>query len=210
MKGPDNSSGGDAEVALSGPTSVTLLEQVKRGDPYAWERLLKLYRPLVLWWCRGKVRPREDAEDVAQEVFETVFRRIDEFTKQPERGGFRAWLRAIAYHKVGDYWRRVRDRPAAAGGSDAQERLAEVPDALGDDSAADPDPSERCILLRSALELVRAEFQPNTWEAAWRTSVDARPAEDVAKALGMTTAAVYIAKSRVLKRLREEMAHLLE
>jgi RNA polymerase sigma-70 factor (ECF subfamily) len=189
---------------------VTLLEQVQGGDRHGWQRLVALYRPLVLWWCRGKVASREDAEDVAQEVFQAVFRRIDEFTKQPQRGGFRAWLRAITHHKLGDYFRRARHQPAAAGGSQAQELLAELPAGHGEASSSDDGVSERCLLLRAALELVRPEFQPRTWEAAWKAAVEGQAAAAVAEALGMTVAAVYIAKSRVLKRLRQELDTLLD
>jgi RNA polymerase sigma-70 factor (ECF subfamily) len=143
-------------------------------------------------------------------VFQTVFSKIDTFTKRPHPGSFRGWLRQITYHKVGDYLSRKRRRPAAAGGSDARKILAEVADAAGGDSSADAARSERAVLLRSALELVRPEFKPNTWEAAMRTAVDGQPAADVAAALGLQTNAVYIAKSRVLKRLREEMDTLLD
>jgi RNA polymerase sigma-70 factor (ECF subfamily) len=207
MKGPDNSSSGDSEASPASATSVTLLDKARQGDHPSWERLLTLYRPLVLWWCRARVASREDAEDVAQEVFTTVFGRLGEFTKS---GSFRGWLKTITYHKLGDHFRCASKQPTAAGGSEAQERLAEVPDLGGDDAPSEVSPSERCLLLRSALDLVRGEFEVTTWQAAWQTAVEGRPAADVAAALGLTTAAVYIAKSRVLKRLREELAHLLD
>jgi RNA polymerase sigma-70 factor (ECF subfamily) len=209
VKGPDNSSPSDGDPSPSSSTSLTLLEQVKQGDRHGWERLVALYRPLLLWWCRGQVARREDAEDVAQEVFQTVFRRIDEFTRQPGQGGFRAWLRAITRHKLGDYFRRAGHQLAAAGGGAAQELLAELPAESGDSSSEEA-ASERCLVLRSAMELVRAEFQPRTWEAAWKAAVEGQAASAVAEALGMTTAAVHIAKSRVLKRLRQELDTLLD
>lgn len=210
MNDADNVPGRDGTAAHSNSTSLTLLERIKQGDQHSWQRLMKLYRPLVLWWCRAKLTCREDAEDIAQEVFQTVFRRMGEFTKQHEHGSFRAWLRTITYHKVGDHLRQVHQQPAAAGGSDAQQRLAEVPEEHGADSSADEGPPERSILLHSAMEVVRPEFQATTWMAAMRTAVEGQRPAEVAEALGMTPAAVYVAKSRVLKRLREELAHLLD
>jgi RNA polymerase sigma-70 factor (ECF subfamily) len=209
MKDAGNSSNRSRNSSPSTTTSVTLIEQVKQGDAQSWERLMKLYSPLILWWCRTRGTRREDAEDIAQNVFKTLFKRLPDFTKQQLCGSFRAWLRTITHHKVGDHLRRTRNRPAAAGGSDAQEILAELPDEVGDDSSAKDDPSERVILLRSAMELVRPEFEPHTWEAAMRTAVEGQSPSDVAAALGMTPSAVYTAKSRVLKRLREELDMLL-
>jgi RNA polymerase sigma-70 factor (ECF subfamily) len=210
MKGSDNSSDREAEATPSSSTSATLIEKVKQGDRQSWERLMTLYRPLVQWWCRSRVTRREDAEDIAQDVFKAVFRKIDTFTKRQHHGGFRAWLRKITYHKIGDYLSGIRKQPAAAGGSDAQEILAELPDEFGDDSSTNEEPSERVILLHSALELIRPEFESKTWEAAMRTLLEGQPTADVAAALGMTTNAVLIAKSRVLTRLREEMGTLLD
>jgi RNA polymerase sigma-70 factor (ECF subfamily) len=206
MKGADNSSGREEDALQSRSTSVTLLEQVKQRDKPSQERLMDLYRPLVLYWCRAKgVHRHQDTEDLTQEVFATVFSKIGGFTKGEQPGSFRAWLRSITRNKVGDYIRKARHWPSAAGGSEAQAILAEVPDPSGEGISADEDSVERGILHHSALELLRQEFEPKTLEAARRTVVDGQGAAAVAAALGMTANAVFIAKSRVLKRLREEM-----
>jgi RNA polymerase sigma-70 factor (ECF subfamily) len=210
MKGPDNSSNRDGNASQANLTSATLIEKVKQGETESWERLMKHYRQLVLWWCAGKVAGPEDADEIAQEVFTTVFTNIGAFTRREQGGGFRAWMRAITRNKLGDYLRRSRNRPAAVGGSDAQAILVEVPADEAQASSADDGATERVILLRSALEEVRPEFEPNTWNAAMRTAVEGQPAADVAAALGMTPAAVYIAKSRVLARLRQELGDLLD
>jgi RNA polymerase sigma-70 factor, ECF subfamily len=210
MKGSDPSTPRDGEVLKSNSTSTTLIDDIKQGDRDKWELLMRLYRPLVLYWCRGKVKRQEDTEDLVQEVFTTIFQTIGEFTKQPHRGAFRAWLKQITRYKILEYWKKAGNQPAGAGGSEAQERLAEVLDPFADDSSADEDASERCILLRSAKELIRPEFERNTWEAAMRTAEDGQPAADVADALGISPAAVYTAKSRVLTRLRQVMDDLLE
>jgi len=189
-------------------TSASLLDKVKQGDAAGWQRLMGLYRPLVLWWCRHQVARREDAEDVVQEVLATVLARVGEFERQ-RPGSFRAWLKAITQFKLLEYWKETRQQPVAAGGSEAKEILEQLPDQPLDQDAADNDVSERRILLRSALELLQPEFEPKTWAAALK-AVQGQPAAGVAADLGMTRDAVYIAKSRVLARLRKEMAQLLD
>jgi RNA polymerase sigma-70 factor, ECF subfamily len=174
----------------------------------AWERLEFLYTPLVRWWCRrhGVSRP-QDVEDVTQEVFATVAAKLAEFTKGPV-GSFRSWLYTITRYKAGDHYRRTRDRPAAVGGSEARARLEELPETT-DGSAEEEPASERAILVRRALELLRPEVQPRTWEAVWRVTVEGQAPAEVAAALGMTAGAVHTAKSRLLARLRALLTDLL-
>jgi RNA polymerase sigma-70 factor (ECF subfamily) len=177
-------------------TSTTLLAQAQAGDALAWQRLQLLYTPLVRCWCRrqGVVAP-QDVEDVTQEVLAGVAGKIGGFTKGAA-GSFRSWLYTITRHKAVDHYRRSHGQPGAAGGSDAQQRLEELPEALSTSSTAADLLSERAILVRRALELVRPEFQPRTWEAAWRVTVDGKSPAEVAAALGMTAGAVHTAKSR--------------
>jgi len=184
-------------------TSTALLAQAKAGDALAWQRLEFLYTPLVRWWCRRHgVSAPQDVEDVTQEVLAAVAMKIGEFT-QGQAGSFRSWLCTITRHKAVDHYRRTRGQPAAAGGSSAQQHLQELPEAVSGSSTADDLLSERAILVRRALELVRPEFQPRTWDAAWRVTVDGQSPAEVGAALGMTAGAVHTAKSRVLGRLRE-------
>jgi RNA polymerase sigma-70 factor, ECF subfamily len=184
-------------------TSTTLLAQAKAGDALAWRRLEFLYTPLVRWWCRRHgVSAPQDAEDLTQEVLAAVAMNIGGFTKG-QAGSFRSWLYTITRHKAADHYRRTCGKPAAAGGSSAQLRLQELPEALSGSSTAEDLLSERAILVRRALELVRPEFQPRTWEAAWRVTVDGQGPAEVGAALGMSAGAVHTAKSRVLGRLRE-------
>jgi RNA polymerase sigma-70 factor (ECF subfamily) len=189
-------------------TSTSLLDQVKVGDGAGWQRLTALYRPLVLWWCRQRVSRYEDAEDLTQEVFATVLTRIGDFDRQ-HRGSFRAWLKTITQFKLLEYWKQRQHHPAAAGGSDARQALEQTPDPHAASSLADDEVSERRILLQSALELIRPEFEPRTWQAAMRV-LEGQPAATVAADLGITRNAVFIAKSRVLARLRKEQAELFE
>ena len=199
----------DSERLPSNATRTTLLDQAKMGDAIAWQRLGFLYTPLVRWWCRrhGVWQP-QDVEDVIQEVFLAVAGKLAGFTKGPA-GSFRSWLYAITRHKAQDYYRRRRARPAATGGSAAQDRLEELPEASSENSVAEHRVSERAILVRRALEMVRPEFQPRTWQATWQVVVAGQRPAEVAAALGMSAGAVYTAKSRVLGRLRELLSDLL-
>jgi RNA polymerase sigma-70 factor (ECF subfamily) len=186
-----------------------LLDQAKVGDAVAWQRLEFLYTPLVRWWCRrhGVWQP-QDVEDVTQEVFLAVAGKLAGFTKGPA-GSFRSWLYTITRHKAQDHYRRRRARPAATGGSAAQDRLEKLPETTSENSVTEHRVSERAILVRRALEMVRPEFQPRTWQAAWQVVVEGQRPVEVAAALGMSAGAVYTAKSRVLGRLRELLSDLL-
>lgn len=181
----------------------SLLARVRTNDQAAWEQLVSRYYRLVYGWCRrASLRP-DDAADVCQEVFRSVAGSLGNFRRSRDGDTFRGWLRRITQRRISDHRHKQQEQPQAEGGSDAQERLLEV---AQDGSSAS---SVRCVWssrLAQALEVVRCEFEPTTWQAFWRATVDQEPAADVAAALGLTANAVYLAKSRVLRRLREEMS----
>lgn len=187
---------------------MSLLQQVKAQDQRAWERLVHLYGPLVYSWCRKAGLQPADAADVGQEVFRAVARKVVEFRRDEAGGSFRGWLRTIARNKIRDFARRGSARVQGEGGSEAQDALLQVP--LDEpDGPEQLDPEEDRLLYHRALGLLRAEFKGPTFQAFWRVAVeDERPA-DVAAALGLSVNAVYLAKSRVLRRLRDEFAGLL-
>jgi RNA polymerase sigma-70 factor, ECF subfamily len=210
MKESGVESGGpqDGDGPPPSATPSSLLERLRSpNDEPAWGRLLELYGPTVEGWCRRAGLPAEDADDIRQEVFRAVARGIAAFRRDRPDGSFRGWLYAITRRRLLDHWRRAGRQPRAAGGTDAQDRLLELP-AEEPPGSQDAAAAARSVYLR-CVELVRAEFEGRTWEAFWRATVDGRPPAEVAAELGMTPGAVYIAKSRVLKRLREEFAGLL-
>lgn len=185
--------------------SVTLFERVRSGQPAAWERLLDIYSPLVYGWCRRCGLQVAEAADIAQEVFTAVHARLGDFSFQPGLGGFRGWLRAITHHKLGD-WLRAQRRPEhAQGGTQARDRLEALAD-LPESSSVEDEARDRQILIERVLELVRCEFEPRTWQAFCRVVLDGRLPADIALETGMTVQAVYKAKSRILCRLRQELA----
>ena len=165
-----------------------------------------LYYPLVCRWCASKGLQPHDSVDVAQEVFVAVARNIQRFRRETEDDSFCAWLRTITMSKMKDYWRRQEKQAKSIGGSEARRWLAEIPEGAGEEVEASAGVDDEVIVVRAALDALSIEFEPRTWKAFWRVSVDGQPAVEVAKELGTTANAVYLAKSRVLRRLREELS----
>jgi RNA polymerase sigma-70 factor (ECF subfamily) len=201
------------KIQASGPpdadaTSLSLLRRLKANDAAAWDRLVILYAPLVYYWCRRLNLPDQDAPDVFQDVFQSVAARIDVFRKEQPGDTFRGWLRTITQNKVYDHFRRLGREPHGAGGTEAHARLAQVPFA-DDHEAVDEDQAYQQLIHR-ALELIRNEFTPRTWQAFWRVVVEGRRPVDVAQEMEMRPGTVRVAKSRVLQRLRQELGELLD
>ena len=192
----------------SSATSRSLLERVKADDESAWEAVLGLYGPLVYRWLRRWDLPEHEAADVFQDVFGALAKHVGGFRKTSKSDTFRGWLHRITDNKVRDHLRKLGREPGGEGGTEAQMRLASLPEVLppdGDDSIAE---HEDVRLLRAAVDLIRGEFEERTWQAFWLTAVEGRTPVEAASELGMSAGAVRVAKSRVLKRLREELGGL--
>jgi len=209
-----NERGSSDERASSGTsTSRSLLADARLADPAAWERLARLYAPLVASWCHRWGVPGQDVGDLLQDVFSAVARHLDGFRKDRPSDTFRGWLLTIARNKTHDYFRRRAQEPAAAGGTDASIRFRDLldphagveaidlPNELADDAIAND-------ILRRALETIRGEFHERTWQAFWGVAVEGRSAADVAADLNMQPGTVRVSKSRVLLRLRRELGDL--
>jgi RNA polymerase sigma-70 factor (ECF subfamily) len=198
----------NAESARDQDTPLSLLDRARAHDPQAWQRLLELYRPLVLSWCARSGVNATDAEDVAQEVFTAAAGALDRFRRDRPGDTFRGWLRVIARNQIAMLFRRDRGTPQAEGGSSAWQTLQGVIDPLpgpGDDEAV-----ELGELYQRATQLIRGEFEERTWRAFELTVIEDRAPADVAQELDMTVNNVRQAKSRVLRRLREEIGDLLD
>ena len=197
----DGSRYGAAEPAS---ISSTLLDQIRARRPEAWQRLVDLYGPVVYRWCRQLGVGRADAADVVQEVFAAVAVAAGRFHRETPEQSFGAWLRTVTRSKVCDHFRR-RGTLEAEGGTDAQQRLLNLPESADESRSLSAPLATDTRFVRRALDVVRAEFEPRTWEAFWRIAVDGQSPGETAAAMQLSLSAVYQAKSRVLRRLRREL-----
>lgn len=189
-------------------TRVTLLNRLKDGaDADAWHEFVHLYGPVVYGFARKRGLQDADAADLMQEVLRSVARNAERMEYDPKRGTFRGWLYTVTRNKIYNFLNGQRNRPRGSGDSAAQERLDSIAD-RDNDREDDWELEYQRQLAAKAMELVKDEFQPNTWQAFWRTAVEGRAAQEVGDELKMTPGAVYVAKSRVLARLREEAQRL--
>jgi RNA polymerase sigma-70 factor (ECF subfamily) len=196
---------GGERSSNSTATSRTLLERLRADDAAAWDRLVALYAPLVYRWCRRWDLPEQEIADILQDVFQAVAMHIASFRKSDGGDTFRGWLRTIARNKVRDHFRKLGREPGGAGGTDAQIRLSWLPASpLPEEDDSGDHQADRGVIGR-ALDLIRGEFEERTWRAFWLTAVEDRAPKEVALELGMSPGAVRVAKSRVLRRLREEL-----
>lgn len=187
--------------------STTLLGRVRTRDAQAWQQLVALYGPLIYHWARKAHLSEADAADIVQDVFVAVHQRVAVFEREQEGGTFRGWLRQITRFKVSDCLRRQAKQPEAEGGTEANQRIETAADPLAEDDAAEQ-ASEIAGLTQRALELIRGDFTESTWRAFQLTALEGRAIEDVSRELNLSTGAIYIARTRVHKRLREELEGL--
>ena len=197
-------------AAEPGSISSTLLDQIRARRPEAWQRLVDLYGPVVYRWCRQLGVGRADAADVVQEVFAAVAAGAVRFRRETPEHSFGAWLRTITRSKVCDHFRRRRGLLDAEGGTDAQQRLLNLPEPAEESLSLSAPLATDTRFVHRALEVVRAEFEPRTWDAFWRIAVDGQSPAEAAAAMRMSLSAVYQAKSRVLRRLRRELSDSAE
>ncbi|MCA9248447.1 MAG: RNA polymerase sigma factor [Planctomycetales bacterium] len=188
-------------------TSPTLVQRVKARDAEAWSRLCDVYSPLVFAWVRRAGISIDDAPDVVQEVFRAVLAGIDGFRRERAEDTFRGWLLVVTRNEIRGWYRRRQKQVATGeGGTDAALQLVQLATWVdSDDEAAElaNDPGAESELIRRAADLVRQDFQTQTWQAFWRATVEGHAAADVAQDLQMSAGAVRQAKFRVLARLRE-------
>jgi RNA polymerase sigma-70 factor (ECF subfamily) len=184
-------------------TPASLLERLRqRGDPQAWDRFVKLYSPLLLFWARQTGLQASDAADLVQDVFVVLLRKLPEFHYDRQKS-FRGWLHTVVVNKFRE-WRR-RAVPVTTEGAEALDEVVAL-----DEFSAFQEEEYRRNLVQRALELLRPEFPERVWQAFWEYAVRGRPPDEVAAELGLRTGSIYAAKSRVMTRLREEVSGLLD
>ena len=179
-------------------TPPSLLDQIRTSpSKEAWQRLVSLYAPLLHHWAMRAGCGRDDADDLVQEVFLVLVHKLPDFEYDPRRT-FRGWLRTVTINK----WREKQRQKA--------------PRAMtwGDDPTFDPaedfwEKDYRTFLVRRALDLMKTDF-PDTWQACSEIIMEGRKVAEVAAERGMTANALYQAKFRILTRLRQELANMVD
>jgi RNA polymerase sigma-70 factor (ECF subfamily) len=191
-------------------TSASLLERLSdRPDGAAWRRLVDLYTPLLRGWLGRHGLQACDVEDLVQDVLAVVVRELPHFRHNRRTGAFRRWLRTILVHRLRDFWRARQLRPQPAGGDRWQHLLEHLSDPDDPLSRLWDEEHDRHV-VRLLLERIEGDVTPSTWQAFRRVVVEGRDEETVAAELGLSVNAVFIAKSRVLSRLRREGDGLLD
>jgi RNA polymerase sigma factor (sigma-70 family) len=174
-------------------------------DEVAWREFVELYEPLVYRLARGKGLQDSDARDICQEVLHAVARAAERWDSDPARGSFRGWLSRVTRNLVINFLAR-REEPGT-GRTSMVELLEAQP--KNDLSVSDLfDVEFRRRVFHWAAEKVEKDFTKDTWQAFWRSAVDGETPGQVAQDLGMSIGAVYIARSRVMARLRKQVEHI--
>jgi len=176
------------------------------ADADAWDDFIAVYAPLVYRLARRRGLQPADADDVVQDVLAAVARSVEGWLGTATRGPFRAWLLTIARNITVNALTRRKHRPLASGTSDAAEMLLQQADSNGD-LESQIDLEYRRELFRWAAQKVCEGVTERTWQAFWRSTIDEQSVATVAKQLEMSMGSVYIARSRVMARLREMVAH---
>jgi RNA polymerase sigma-70 factor (ECF subfamily) len=177
-------------------TQLSLLVRLRQSDdPSAWDRFVDLYTPLLYYWGRQAGLQEPDVADLVQDVFQILVRKLPTFTYDPRRT-FRGWLRTILVNQWRTSLRRRTEQPCEL--ADEAIDAADRPDDVIEKEYRD-------YLVARALQVMKTDFQATTWQACWEHVARGRPVNEVADELGITVKAVYLAKARVLRRLREEL-----
>jgi RNA polymerase sigma-70 factor (ECF subfamily) len=172
------------------------------ADVAAWDEVVAVYGPLVFRMAQKQGLQPTDAEDAVQEVFAAVARSVDQWTQQSHKGRFRSWLLGITRNIAINILTRRPQGTVGQGGADTHPLLADIP-VTDNPLSGQFDLEYRREVYRWAAEQVRLAVSPATWNAFQLTHVEAMPIAKAAQQLGTSVGNVYIARSRVMKRLRE-------
>lgn len=185
-------------------TRASLILRIRNPlDAQAWSEFVQLYAPLLHSYAMKNHLQDADAADLAQDTLRLVLRAAPEFIYEPAKGSFRGWLFTIARNEIRKFVTRKGSKLRGTGDSEVRELLSEVP-------AEEPDEGEwdreyQLNLFHWAARRVQAEFRDASWQAFWRTVVNGERIENVSRDLGISAGAVYIARSRVTARIRQEI-----
>lgn len=174
-----------------------------RSDHGAWREFMNLYGPVVYGFGRKRGLQDADAADLMQDVMRSVANSIGQLDYDRERGSFKGWLFTVTRNKLLNFVSARRIRPLATGDSSTNQMLNSHPDANDVSEIWELEYQRRLAAL--AMDRIKSEFQEKSWRAFWMTAVDGIAAAEVAKEIGISPGAIYVAKSRILARLKEEV-----
>lgn len=188
-------------------TRNTLILQAGAGVPEAWTELDNLYRPFIHgWFYRQGVAPT-DIDDLSQEVMKTLFQELPSFEHSGKNGAFRSWLRAICMNRLLGYRRSLKTKGQPVGGTDFHSLIQNLPNEK--DLEAKWDVEHQQALLRYLFKRIEPQFEDRTMFIFRRLMLDQRTVDEVSAELSISRSNVYLTRSRVLKRLREEALDFL-
>ena len=189
-----------SDIPITQPTLLLRIRDTE--DEASWERFVKIYTPLVFGYCRKRGLQEADASDVAQEVMRTVAQSINRFDYNKKKGTFRGWLLTVTRNKLLKYFSKLQKQPIGTGRTTIQTKLEETPDAV---ETAHWNHAYQQRLFQWASGEVKEEFAEKTWSAFWLAAVENQSSQKIATDLQMSLGAVYIAKSRVIARIRKQI-----
>jgi RNA polymerase sigma factor (sigma-70 family) len=191
-------------------TRVSLVRRLNNAaDHEAWNEFTAIYEPLLLRLLRRDGLQESDALDICQQVLAAVARDVDRWKPDGRDRTFRRWLFQIARNRVIKFLNGERKRARGVGGSGAHAALEQVPDKGESLSEVFAREYRQQLLLRAA-EAIQAEFREATWDAFWLTAIDGYQIVDVADRLGMSVGSVYVARSRIMARLRSKVREITD
>lgn len=188
-------------------TRASLLVQIRDGANHrAWQEFVQLYGPVVYGFARKRGLQDADAADLMQDVLRSVSTAIGRLDYDRQQGTFRGWLFTITRNKIFNFVAARKIRPQGSGDTTTNRLLDAQPGDSGGSDAWELEYQRR--LAGIAMDRIKAEFQEKTWQAFWLTAVEGQGAADVARRIGLSPGAIYVAKSRVLARLKDEVETL--
>jgi RNA polymerase sigma-70 factor (ECF subfamily) len=192
-------------MSESPTTRLSLIARLRDvRDTQAWSDFVNIYSPLVYGLARRHGLQDADAADLTQDVLRTMVLAAPGFAYDHARGSFRGWLFTVARNQLRKYL-LARKRQPGTGTGETYDLVCQQP---APDEVAAWEQEHRTRLFQLAADQVRDCFQPSTWQAFWRTSVEGEEARRVGEALEMSVGAVYIARTRGLARIRAEVRRL--
>ena len=195
-------------MAILPETRASLILKIADpGDNRAWEEFMHLYRPAVYQLGRRQGLQHADAEELAQETMAAVARAVDRWKPVAQRGAFRAWLSQIARNLAMNFVTRRKHQVWGTGRSSMQLRLNRLSDPH-DELSRTFEIEYRRAIFRCAAKQVQRDVTKSTWDAFWLTTMEDQSAASVAVSLGLSVGAVYIARNRVVARLRAQVQRI--